>query len=246
MDFMDKNQDALVDNHLAFLATHRGTVRRGRGWISVESDRPEFTYAILSAGARLQDLPAGTRTLQLLPASDVLAAELDAAGFSSSMGLSYMVLRGTQRDWRVRDDLVVTRVEEAAQMDVFSEVQARGFNETPESFDLWHPWLRAANHRNLRNADQLFYVGRHGTRAVGTALTLFTAGTAGLYAVATLADQRRQGVSTTLLRQAVTEALARGARTITLQVKQDSYVEDFYRNLGFERAFTTTMLHRPT
>jgi GNAT superfamily N-acetyltransferase len=78
---------------------------------------------------------------------------------------------------------------------------------------------------------------------VGTVLTVFTGDTAGIYAVATLADQRRQGVSTTLLKQAVIDASARGARTITLQVKQDSYVENFYKNLGFERAFTTTMLN---
>jgi ribosomal protein S18 acetylase RimI-like enzyme len=243
---MDKTQTTLLDNHLAFLETHRGTVRRAGALLFVESDRPEFTYAILGEGPRLRDLPTDVRTLQLLPASGVTAAELGAAGFTPSIGLSYMVLRAEHPDWRVRKDLVVTRVRDAAEMDVFSEVQSRGFNETEESYGRWHPWLRAANHRNLGNPDQVFYVGRLGTRAVGTVLTVFSGTTAGIYAVATLADQRRQGISTTVLQQAVLDATAKGVETITLQVKQDSYVEEFYRGLGFERLFTTAFFNRPT
>lgn len=241
---MDQVQSTLLSNHLAFLATHRGSVRQAGAVHFVESDRREFTYAILNGHARLQDLPAGTWTLQLMPASNVSTDELLAAGFLPLSGLSYMVLGSKRHDWRVRDDVIVRQVREAGQMDEFSEVQARGFNETPESYDRWHPWLRAANHRNIGNPDQIFYVGQLKAKAVGTLLTVFTGETAGIYAVTTLAERRRQGVSTTLLQQAVLGAMARGARTITLQVKQDSYVEDFYRNLGFERAFTTAMLHR--
>jgi GNAT superfamily N-acetyltransferase len=155
-----------------------------------------------------------------------------------------MSLGETLPEWRVRTDLTIERVGDAARMDIFSKVQSLGFNETPESFERWHAWLRAANFRNLGNADQLFYVANLGSKAVGVALTVMDGKTAGIYAVATLPDQRKKGVSATIMKQAVCDAKAKGCNLITLQVKQDSYVEDFYRHLGFKRIFTTWMYRR--
>lgn len=144
----------------------------------------------------------------------------------------------------VRNDLLIERVETQEQMDLFSQVQSRGFNETEESFALWHPWLKAANDRNLHNKNQIFYVGRLNGEPVGTVLTVFKDDTAGIYAVATLAEHRKKGISATIMQEAIEDARSRGAGIVTLQVKQDSYVEDFYRHLGFKRIFATGMYHR--
>jgi GNAT superfamily N-acetyltransferase len=240
----EKLEHRLLNNHLAFLASHRGLFRRNGDTVFVESDRPEFTYAILGNASRREGLSASAHTVQLLPWSQVATSDLTRAGFSPSTGISYMILDETLPEWRTRSDLVVERVDGQVRMAVFSQVQSRGFNETQSSFDLWHPWLKAANDRNLDNPDQCFYVGSLEGEPVGTVLTVSTGTVAGIYAVATLPHQRKKGISTTIMSQAIADARRRGASTITLQVKQDSYVEDFYRHLGFKRIFATGMYRR--
>ncbi len=241
---MGKTEQTLLNNHLAFLASHRGSVRRDGDTLFIESDRMEFTYAILGRGARVEKLPPTSQTLQHLPWNEATVDDLNRTGFSPTIGLSYMVLGENLPEWRVRTDLSIERVRDVAHMDVFSNVQSRGFNETQESFDRWHPWLRAANHRNLENPNQLFYVGSLGNEAVGVVLTVIDGESAGIYAVATLPNHRKKGISATIMKQAVLDAQAKGCNIMTLQVKQDSYVEDFYRHLGFNRVFTTGMYRR--
>jgi GNAT superfamily N-acetyltransferase len=237
-------EDQLLDNHLAFLSSHRGTVVRDGATIYVESDRPEFTYAILRKGAALEALPATTKTVQLFPSSEITPDDLTRAGFVPTTGLSYMLLGADAPRWRVRDDLSITRVRTPSEMDAFSQVQSRGFFETEESAAHWYPWLKAANDRNLTNPNQTFYVGSLSARPVGTTLSVFDGESTGIYAVATLAQHRRKGVSTTIMQEAIRDATARGSKVVLLQVKQDSYVEEFYDHLGFRRMFLTTMFRR--
>lgn len=241
---MAKFEEVLLENHLSFLATHRGTIRRSGDTLSVESDRPEFTYTLLGKTSRVERLPGSTQVVQHFPWSEATAADLEKAGFTRTIGLSYMTLGERLPEWKVRNDLTIECAETQEQMDLFSNVQSRGFNETQESFDRWHPWLKAANDRNLKNKNQLFYVGRLNGEPVGTVLTVFEGETVGIYAVATLPQHRKKGISATIMRQAIEDAKKRGAKIITLQVKQDSYVEDFYRHLGFQRIFATGMYRR--
>lgn len=236
--------DELLTNHLAFLSSHRGTVVQAGATIFVESDRPEFTYAILTQGAQLGALPDSTKTIQIFPSSEIGADDLTRSGFVPVLGLSYMALNNDASSWRVRDDLAVVRVGSQAEMDAFSEVQSRGFFETEESYRRWHPWLKAANDRNLENSSQQFYVGRLSGEPVGTALTVFDGALTGIYAVATLAQHRRQGVGATIMQQAIRDARAIGRDQIILQVTQDSFVERFYEHLGFRRLVATSMWRR--
>ena len=241
---MEQIEKELLENHLTFLATHRGKVTREGSTVFVESDRPEFTYTLLGRTSKLEHLPKRTQVIQHFPWSETTADDLGSAGFNRTIGLSYMTLGENLPEWRVRSDLEIEQVQDQAGMDLFSEVQSRGFNETQESFDRWHPWLKAANDRNLHNQNQIFYVSRLGHEPVGTVLTVFEGKTAGIYAVATLAQHRKKGISATIMRQAIEDAKERGVSAITLQVKQDSSVEDFYRHLGFQRIFTTGMYRR--
>jgi GNAT superfamily N-acetyltransferase len=241
---MESYEQALLNNHVAFLSSHRGEVRRKGDTIYIESDRPEFTYAILGHTSRLENLASSTQTIQHLPWSMPTTQDLKGVGFVPTIGISYMVLNNSNLDWRIRDDISIKKVCDDASMDTFSKVQSRGFNESQESYDSWHPWLRAANHRNLANTNQSFYVGSLGGEAVGVVLTVIEGEMAGIYAVATLPKHRKKGVSATIMKQAIADARVRGCSVITLQVKQDSYVEDFYRHLGFKRIFTTGMYRR--
>lgn len=155
-----------------------------------------------------------------------------------------MMLGNSLPPWRERTDLIVEKVDCSDQMDIFSYVQSKGFNETQESFDHWHPWLRTANRRNLKNPMQNFYVGSLNRKPIATVLSVYNETTCGIYAVATLAEHRKGGISTTIMNQAIREARAQGLNIITLQVKKDSYVEDFYSHLGFQRIFTSDMFKR--
>src|SRR6266540_3365455 len=85
-------EDILLNNHLAFLSSHRGKVVRGGDTIFIESDRPEFTYAILTKSADLTALSRRTKTVQLFPSSKITGGDLTKAGFGPATGLSYMVL----------------------------------------------------------------------------------------------------------------------------------------------------------
>lgn len=238
------NQEILLNNHLTFLATHRGAVRREGETYFIESDRPEFSYAILGRDIHAQKLPNVVKTVQHLPWSGISIGELKTAGFVPTIGLSYMVLAADASGWKSKPDLTIVHSHETEHFETFSEVQSRGFNETQEDFENWYPWLRDANFRNQHNKDQFFYVGRLGREAVGTALTVVDGNTAGIYAVATLPAHRKKGISTAIMKQAVSDAIARGCTTITLQVKQDSYVEAFYSHLGFKRIFVSGMYRR--
>lgn len=241
---MERPEQKLLNNHLAFLSTHRGALRRSGDTIFMESDRPEFTYALLGEGSNASELPRSTKSVQHFPWSRTSPEDLQRLGFTAATGLSYMILGENLPEWRVRNDVLVERVTDQAQMDIFSHVQSRGFNETPDSFERWHPWLKSANDRNLQNANQFFYIGCQSGDPMGVVLSVFDGETVGIYAVATLPQHRKKGVSAAVMQHAIHEAKARGARTITLQVKQDSYVEDFYRHLGFQRIFTTGVYHR--
>ncbi len=241
---MKTNEQALWENHCAFLASHRGSLRREGSALYLESDRPEFSYAMLGSGSRLESLPAGLQVVQHFPWCELNADDFQSAGFASAMGLSYMVLGESLPEWRVRADLVIERVQSAARMDVFSELQNRGFNETPASFERWQPWLRAANQRNTGNPGQFFYIGSSGNEPLGVALTVIDGATAGIYAVTTLPRHRRKGISAAIMKRAISDARTNGCATFTLQVKQDSDAEKFYRQLGFARVFTTRFYRR--
>ena len=98
--------------------------------------------------------------------------------------------------------------------------------------------MRNANHKNVGAQNQVFYVGFLAGQPVGSTLLVEKDGTAGIYAVATLPESRKQGVGSTLMAEAIKDANLRNCKVITLQVAQGSYAESLYINLGFKTEFT--------
>ena len=80
---------ALLDNHLAFLAAHRGEVRRSATGIELVGESAEFSAWIpLSPSA---ELPAGTATVRLVPWSgEGWEERLTVAGFLPAEVLVHM------------------------------------------------------------------------------------------------------------------------------------------------------------
>ena len=81
--------DALLDNHLAFLAAHRGSVRRSTDAIEVVGESEEFSAWIpLTPDA---SLPTGVSTVRLVPSSGAgWEQRLTAAGFKAAEVLVHM------------------------------------------------------------------------------------------------------------------------------------------------------------
>jgi ribosomal protein S18 acetylase RimI-like enzyme len=135
-------------------------------------------------------------------------------------------------------------VVDATEMDTFTGVQVAGFGSSGAELPKWKGWLGEFNHKNLAHPDQSFYIGRLDGKPAGVTLLLITGEIAGIYAVATLPEYRKKGVSTALLNRAVGDARARGCTVISLQVSQGSYAQKLYRSLGFENVFDSPIFVR--
>lgn len=230
----------LLQNSLVFYEQYRGRVREQHGTFLLESDRPDFSYAVL--GPDKKTLPDTTRLVHVAPWSGDWDAELSARGFVPQAGMIWMTL---ERLTQTPDADVAIRVAQSEQeWEIFSEIQTRGFLEDEASYRDWHDWLHAANLRNRGAADQVFYIADFGEQSAGVTLLLRRGDVAGIYAVATLPAFRRRGISTALLTRAVADARTAGASTVTLQVNTGSPAESFYRNLGFVEAFGTRIWSR--
>jgi GNAT superfamily N-acetyltransferase len=235
---------ALLENHLAFSAWHRGRVLRAPHAIRIESELPGFRCLLPltpEAGARLSDYD----TARLLPWTRIAESALAENGYAQSGGLVYMVLRELRRSISSAE-VGIERISDRPGMDAFTRVQAAGFldGDRGEEFETWRKRLGERNHANLGHPRQVFYLARHRGHPAGVTLLLETDRIAGIYAVATLPECRKRGVSTALLARAVADARERGCAAVSLQAVQGSYAEAFYRRLGFETAFESPVFAR--
>lgn len=86
-----------------------------------------------------------------------------------------------------------------------------------------------------------FYLGTlHGVPA-GTLHMLIDGGMAGIYAVSTLRAYRRQGIASTLMREAIRDARAAGCKEIVLSTDATGDARRLYEEQGFEAAFESQM-----
>ena len=93
---------------------------------------------------------------------------------------------------------------------------------------------------NLKNQDdpvQSFWVAYKDESPVGVCLTIETESCTGIYAVATLPSERKQGISTSLIHTAIQSIHKVPDNIICLQVETNSYAHNFYKKLGFTDAF---------
>lgn len=240
-----KAEDPLLDNHFEFLRTHRGAVIRDGAHAWVESSRPEFTYLVHGAGDAPAAWLARARAIHCLPGATRTDDALRAHGLAPAGGFTYMTLGAGAPTWRGMSGLDVRTATSADEIETFSDVQTRGFLEDGDDYAVWRAFLGDANTRNRQNPGQRFYVGFLDGAPVGVVLTVRTGATVGIYAVATLSEQRKRGVSTTLLQRAVADARSDGADEITLQVVSGSYAESLYAKLGFRPSFATRIFRAP-
>lgn len=232
---------SLFENHLHFLAAHRGTVVRIDDAVQVESEKKEFTYFIPGSKEPPGKFLERFSSLHLLPWS--YRPPKGWTGFSDRGSLTYLSLSQAPA-LTVPADLEIRLVQDKADMYAFSDVQCRGFLETPEAYQEWAPFLHRANENNLGRPGQYFYLALNQGKPTGALLALDAEKITGLYALATPASERRRGIGATLMKRAIADALARQSAGITLQIAPDSYAEKYFRGLGFLPEFTASILAR--
>lgn len=227
----------MLDNHLAFLAAHRGEVRRTATGIEVVGEDPYFSAWIpLTADA---GLPEGTATVRLVPWSGGGWEErLAAAGFEAAEVLVHMEAPPDAVDG---DPIMPIATDEDAV--AFAEVQSAAFlDDDDPDIDWWRTMLREKAVLNYARPDQSFYVLRVDGDPASVTLVFRTGPVVGIYAVATKPAYRGRGLASTLLAQARRDA-ADGR--LTLQVMEGSDAERLYLKLGFRPAFRSPHFRRP-
>ncbi|MEU4291463.1 GNAT family N-acetyltransferase [Kribbella sp. NPDC026596] len=228
---------ALLDNHLAFLAAHRGEVRRSAAGIEVVGESAEFSAWIpLDPSA---ELPPGTTTVRLVPWSGAgWEQRLTAAGFESAEVLVHMEVPVEAVEGESM--AAISTDDDAA---AFAEVQAAAFlDEDEPDYEWWRRMLVEMAVKNYRSPDQSLYLVRVDGDPASVTLVLRTGPVFGVYAVATKPAYRGRGLATRLLAQAQRDAA--GGR-ITLQVIEGSDAERLYLKLGFRVAFRSPHFRRP-
>lgn len=228
--------EALLDNHLAFLAAHRGEVRRSAAGIEVVGDSDEFSAWIpLTADA---EIPSGTTTVRLVPWSgDGWEERLTGAGFEPAEVLVHMeASTGSVDGERVA---AISSDEDAV---AFAEVQSAVFlDQDDPDLEWWGKAFLEMALRNYREPDQSFYLLRVGDDPASVTLVLRTGAVFGVYAVATKPAYRGRGLASALLAQARRDAA--GGR-LTLQVMEGSDAERLYLSLGFRPSFRSQHFRR--
>ncbi len=103
----------------------------------------------------------------------------------------------------------------------------------------WGKALRKSALDGIARGDdhyRMYYAALHGG-GVATAFLVFSAGTAGIYGMATSKEYQGKGLGRHVLKRCVDDAFDRGVDVITLQVATGSRGEMFYEKAGFKKAY---------
>lgn len=229
----------ILENHTHFLAKHRGIEECAEHGQFIHSDKEEYNMFFPLSKEGLEKI-SKKYTIYLpewLSINEQLKLKYKKVG-----SLTYMVLNDEKTKWETSKKIITKRASTLSDIADFSIVQGKAFCETEEEFNEWYPWMREKNIKNLHDDTQRFYVAYENEKPVGVTLCIYYKNIAGIYAVATLPEHRKKGVSTTLIQRAVDDAISNNMETITLQTSTESYAHSFYRKIGFEDVFECSIL----
>jgi GNAT superfamily N-acetyltransferase len=238
------DERVLLRNYLHFLNQHQGHVHCFDDAWCVDSDREEYRFAIPGPRSSISALVSRYASFLLTEQNLKFEAPLTEMGFHSVGALNFLFLPAAEKITSAMGSAKVVKVAHEAEMETFSEVQARGFYELEPAYRKWHSWLAAANQKNVGEEDQVFYLAYAGDEPAGVALAILDRSAAGIYGVTTLPGFRKRGVSTSILRSIVHDSREREVEAIALQAVHGSYAEFFFQRLGFRSAFLARKMAR--
>jgi len=139
-------------------------------------------------------------------------------------------LNTLNEDIQYPSHLVIERVREDRQLDVWGETLAEGFGEGEREAN----WVQDIS-RKIGLGDDVpyrHYLGWLDGKAVATASLFLGAGAAGIYFVMTVPEARRQGIGAAITLAALREAQQMGYRVGVLGSSEPGY--PVYKRIGFQ------------
>jgi len=228
------NHRTLLEHHLYFLSTHRGNRESLEQVEFIHSEKPSFNIAFPLSSESITTI--GSMFNIYIP--DWLNVDKNKLiGWEKTGSITYMILSGMIDNWKTNNKISVREIGSTADMKNFSLIQGKGFCQTEDDFKEWHPWMSEKNITNISDINQRFYVGYYDEKPLGVCLSIIHNNIIGVYAVATLPEYRKQGISATIMKQAIHEAQKSNIHSVTLQVMTNSYAHQYYKHLGFSDAF---------
>ncbi len=228
------NKKNLLEHHIHFLSKHRGERESLEHIELIHSDKSAFNIAFPLLPESIEAINPMFR--MYLP-DWIIPGEKTKVLWKKNGCLTYMHLPKHKNNWKTNNRLLVKKAGTVSHMEDFSLIQAKGFCETEDDFNEWYPWMRQQNMDNFNDSNQSFYIAYENEKPAGVCLCINHNCITGIYAVTTLTESRQQGISTTIMKQVVSDAVKNNAPLITLQVSTNSYAHSFYQHLGFENVF---------
>lgn len=238
-NFNVEYKENILENHINFLSNHRG-IREELGSIEfINSEKAPYNIAFPLSNEAIDEISKNYTTYlpQWISINEQMISKYKKLG-----SLTYMVLTDKNSEFEINKEIIIKRSASLSDIEDFSIVQGKAFCEEEEEFNEWYPWMREKNIKNLNDNTQNFYVAYEDGKPVGVTLSIYHKNIAGIYAVATLPEYRKKGISTTLIQRAVNDAISNNITTITLQTSTESYAHSLYRKLGFEDVFECSIL----
>jgi GNAT superfamily N-acetyltransferase len=232
-------KENILKQHIYFLSKHRGIRECLEYGEFIHSDKAEYNIAFPLSNEGIDKI---NKKYTIYLPQWVLINDQMKLKYKKIGSLTYMVLNDEKIKLEINKKIIVKRASSLSDIEDFSIVQGKAFCETEEEFNEWYLWMREKNIKNLDDNTQNFYVAYENEKPVGVLLSIYNKNIAGIFAVATLPEHRKKGISTTLMQSAVDDAICNNMTTITLQTSTESYAHSFYRNIGFENVFECSIL----
>ena len=244
MTNMTGNQK-LLENRLAFITCHREK-RESFPGVEIFHGKPAFfKNAFLFEENAINKVPADFQ-LHVLDWVSIDDAFLINSGWHVSESMIYMVLKSEYGNWAVNPKITVEKILVEKDLVRYCQTQSLGFSEEAFEDDEFYPIMLASSQKNFNKSNHHFYLASLNGKPAGVALAYFTEKTLGIYSVATIAEFRGVGVSTSLMKTVIEQGVGHSIECVTLQTMAESYAEKFYKKLGFEPAFECRIFKKQT
>ena len=170
-----------------------------------------------------------------------LKRELASRGYELKTEATTMLYSGELRVFVKSNRTRVERVR-INQIETFTITQLDGFESSRD----WLPWFLETNKRNVARSDHVYYLAFHDDEPAGVMLAVYEPkDVCGIYAVATLPKFRGQGIATELFAHVIADAERAGCDHITLSTATGGPAERYFEKLGFDQAYTSSLLTKP-
>lgn len=230
----------ILNNHICFLEQNRGLKRYENENIIISSDVDNFDITFLINECQF-DLD--TKMIYLPELTTDSNQSIESFKTEKTADLTYMSANSNiLKEWKTNDAIITKKVMNDSNLELFSVIQSKGFCETEEVYNEWHPFLRKKNFEGALFKNQHFFIAYLEDEAVGTCLIVDSDNVYGVYAVATLPEHRKKGIATSVMKSALINCISSKNQNLTLQTIKGSNAENLYLYLGFKKEFNCQIL----